>query len=86
MTKDPEPASTRSLFASPMSTIPHSHRHHRGLVVRIHSAITCFLLLNVTLAYAQQVARSTSDGVFTEEQVTAIERSNALKLIPRLAS
>src|SRR3954468_14529659 len=68
MTKDSEPASTRSLFASPMSTIPHSHRHHRGLVVRIHSAITCFLLLNVTLAYAQQVARSTSDGVFTEEQ------------------
>ena len=51
-----------------MSTIPHSHRHHRGLVVRIHSAITCFLLLNVTLAYAQPVARSTSDGVFTEEQ------------------
>jgi len=36
--------------------------------VRIHSAITCFLLLNVTLAYVQPVARSTSDGVFTEEQ------------------
>jgi hypothetical protein len=36
--------------------------------VRIHSAITCFLLLNVTLAYAQPLAQSTSEGVFTEEQ------------------
>jgi 6-methylsalicylate decarboxylase len=25
-------------------------------------------------------------GVFTEEQITAIERGNAIKLIPRLAS
>ena len=38
-----------------------------GIVVRIHSAIT-FVLLVLTLANAQPAARSTSEGVFTEEQ------------------
>ena len=37
--------------------------------MRIHSAITFVLLWSgLTLAYAQPVARSTSEGVFTEEQ------------------
>ena len=37
--------------------------------MRIHSAITCVLLWNgLAYAYAQPGARSTSEGVFTEEQ------------------
>jgi S-disulfanyl-L-cysteine oxidoreductase SoxD len=37
--------------------------------VRIRIAISCFLLLSeLTFAYAQPAAQSTSDGVFTEEQ------------------
>jgi cytochrome c len=37
--------------------------------VRIHSAITCVLLWSgLAFAYAQPGARSTSEGVFTEEQ------------------
>ena len=46
-----------------------SGRHDRGVVVRINSAITCCLLWSgLTFTYAQPVARSTSEGVFTEEQ------------------
>ena len=60
-------------FPSPtsqaVSTMSHSGRHDRGVVMRINSAITCFLLWSgLTFAYAQPVARSTSEGVFTEEQ------------------
>src|SRR3954453_15037294 len=35
--------------------------------MRIHSA-TAFLLLGLTIAIAQPAARSTSEGVFTDEQ------------------
>ena len=57
----------RSTTSQAVSTM--SHSHDRGVVVRINSAITCCLLWSgLTFAYAQPVARSTSEGVFTEEQ------------------
>jgi hypothetical protein len=47
-----------------------SHHHdNKGAVVKRHSAITFVLLWSgLTIANAQPAARSTSEGVFTDEQ------------------
>jgi Cytochrome C oxidase, cbb3-type, subunit III len=47
-----------------------SHHHDsKGAIVKIHSAITIVLLWSgLTFANAQPAARSTSEGVFTDEQ------------------